>query len=290
MESGIGERVVAARRGVVAAERRDLCANDRLHDAGAGFVMDVHEVARPAHCPPYAQRHVGLSSQRGDRVNLSRGQWIDETLYVLTLDLAAEVSRMDNIVDRLDEAIKLFVTKVTRESLEDRDGQRAMEVISFSINLEHIGDIIDKNLMQLAAKKIKRNFSFSTEGAAELRAMHQRVLADLTLAFSILLSGDVKVARQLLAEKTKFREAEIAAAESHLSRLREERPESMETSALHLDVLRDLKRIHSHICAAAYPVLEAAGELRDSRLKESLQDADPDRAPTLGQAAGHSLR
>ena len=59
--------------------------------------------------------------------------------------LAAEVSRMDNVVDRLDEAIKLYVTKVTRESLDDQDGRRAMEIIAFAINLEHIGDIIDKN-------------------------------------------------------------------------------------------------------------------------------------------------
>jgi phosphate:Na+ symporter len=72
--------------------------------------------------------------------------------------LAVEVSRMDNIVDRLDEAIKLYVTKVTRESLDDRDGRRAMEIISFSINLEHIGDIIDKNLMELAVKKIKHKY------------------------------------------------------------------------------------------------------------------------------------
>ena len=46
--------------------------------------------------------------------------------------LAAEVSRMDNIVDRLDEAIKLCVTKITRESLDDRDGRRATEIIAFA--------------------------------------------------------------------------------------------------------------------------------------------------------------
>ena len=73
--------------------------------------------------------------------------------------LVGEVSRMDNVVDRLDEAIKLYVTRVTRESLDDREGRRAMEIISFAINLEHIGDIIDKNLMELAVKKIKHKFS-----------------------------------------------------------------------------------------------------------------------------------
>ena len=63
-----------------------------------------------------------------------------------------------------------------------------------------------------------------------------------------------------------MRKAELEAADRHFERLRESRPESLETTSLHLDVLADLKRIHSHICSVAYPVLEAAGELpvRDS--------------------------
>ncbi len=182
--------------------------------------------------------------------------------------LVAEISRMDNAVDRLDEAVKLYVTRLTRESLGERDGHRAMEIISFSINLEHIGDIIDKNLMELAQKKIRRKLPFSRQGAAELEAFHQEVLGNLKLAFSVFMSGDVKIARQLIAEKAALRAAELVAAESHLARLREGRPVSIESSSLHLDVLRDLKRIHSHICSVAYPVLERADALQPSRLKE----------------------
>jgi len=189
--------------------------------------------------------------------------------------LVAEVSRMDNIVDRLDEAIKLFVTKITRGSLDDRDGRRATEIIAFAINLEHIGDIIDKNLMELASKKIKHKYEFSKEGAAELEAFHKRIIENLKLAFSVFLNGDVRVARTLIEEKTQLRNLELGYADSHLSRLREGRPESIETSSLHMDVLRDLKRIYSHICSAAYPVLEAAGELQPNRLKEG--DSVPTR-------------
>jgi len=181
--------------------------------------------------------------------------------------LVAEVSRMDNAVDKLDEAVKLYVTRLTRESLDERDGHRAMEIIAFSINLEHIGDIVDKNLMELAQKKIKRKLAFSKQGATELETFHQEVMSNLKLAFSVFMSGDVKIARQLIAEKASLRAAELAAAESHLERLRERRPESIESSSLHLDVLRDLKRIHSHICSVAYPVLERAGALRPSRLR-----------------------
>jgi phosphate:Na+ symporter len=182
--------------------------------------------------------------------------------------LVADICRMDDAVDKLDEAVKLYVTKLTRESLNERDGHRAMEIISFSINLEHVGDIIDKNLMELAAKKIKRKVVFSKEGAAELEAFHQEVFDNLKLAFSVFMSGDVRIARQLVTEKAALRATEYAAAESHLARLRDGRPESIESSSLHLDILRDLKRIHSHICSVAYAVLERAGELQPSRLKE----------------------
>ncbi|MDA8107372.1 MAG: Na/Pi cotransporter family protein [Betaproteobacteria bacterium] len=230
--------------------------------------------AAPLYLDPSAVDSPPLALACAARETLHMGDVVEtmlqRALATLTTDdrnLVAEVSRMDDAVDRLHGAIKLYVVRVTRDSLDDREARRAMEIIAFAMNLEHIGDIVDMNLMELAAKKIKRKLRFSREGAEELEAMHRRVLEDLKLAFGIFISGDVKVARQLLDEKTRFREAEIAAAESHLARLREGRPESIETSGLHLDILRDLKRIHSHVCAAAYPVLEAAGELRASRLR-----------------------
>jgi len=183
--------------------------------------------------------------------------------------LVDQVSRIDDTVDGLNEAIKLFVTKLTRSSLDEREGQRAMEIISLAINLEHIGDIIDKNLSELATKKIKRRFQFSPEGAEELSAFHKRTMESLRIAFSVFMSGDVGEARKLLAEKALLRSVELAATERHLDRLREGRPESIETTSLHLDVLRDLRRIHSHICSVAYPVLDAAGEFAERRSAES---------------------
>jgi phosphate:Na+ symporter len=195
--------------------------------------------------------------------------------------LASEVSRMDNIVDRLDEAIKLYVTKLTRGSLDEREGRRAMEIISFAINLEHIGEIIDKNLSELAARKIKRKLQFSPQGADELAAFHKRILDNLRVAIGVFMSGDVGEARKLILEKTQLRNAELAAAERHLERLREGQPETLETTSLHLAVLRDLKRINSHICSVAYPVLEAAGEIPSLRVGENdpIMSAEPATKP-----------
>ena len=76
-----------------------------------------------------------------------------------------------------------------------------------------------------------------------------------------VLASDIEAARRLIREKAELRSVELAAGERHFERLREGRTESIETSSLHLDVLRDLRRIHSHLCSVAYPVLEAAGDL-----------------------------
>jgi phosphate:Na+ symporter len=223
--------------------------------------------SRPRYLDESALETPSLALADAARETLHMGDLVEVMLRkvmaaMMTNDraLVDQVSRMDNSVDSLDEAIKLYVTKLTRGSLDEHEGRRAMEIVSFAINLEHIGDIIDKNLSELATKKIKRRFQFSSEGAEELSSFHKRTMDSLRIAFGVFMSGDVDGARKLLAEKAHLRNVELAATERHLDRLREGRPETIETTSLHLDVLRDLRRIHSHICSVAYPVLDAAGE------------------------------
>jgi phosphate:Na+ symporter len=251
---------------------------------GVAWLLERLLPERKQPADPYAPRHLDeaalptppLALANAARETLRMGDLVETMLRnVMTalLDndrkLVADVSRLDNAVDRLNEAIKLYITKLTRDALDDRDGRRAMEIISFTINLEHIGDIVDKNLCELAAKKIKKRYQFSAEGAAELTSFHKQVLDSLQAAFGIFMTGDVEAARKLLRQKSELRQAELAAADRHFERLREGRPETLETTSLHLDILSDLKRIHSHICSVAYPVLEAAGELRRDRFETS---------------------
>jgi phosphate:Na+ symporter len=233
-------------------------------DPGTPVYLDSSAIGAPAVAMVCAAREV---LRMGDLIETMLRQTMTA---LLTNDrkLVAEISRADDAVDSLNEAVKLYVTRMTRESLDDRDGYRAMEIISFSINLEHVGDIIDKNLMDLASKKIRRGITFSKEGEADLVEFHQQVIDSLRLSVGIFMSGDIDIARQLIAAKAQLREREFALAERYLLRLREGTPETIESYSLDLDILRDLKRIHSHLCSAAYPVLERAGALQRSRLKD----------------------
>jgi phosphate:Na+ symporter len=168
----------------------------------------------------------------------------------------------------LNEAIKLYLTRVSRDVMDSGDHKRIIDLITFTTNLEHAADIVDKSLMDLAAKKTKYGLKFSVEGSREIDEIHRRLNANVQLAMNVFMTGDLNLARKLFAEKHAFRVLEKTASENHLQRLREGRIESMTTSGLHLDILRDLKRINSHLALVAQPRLEAAGELHPSRLKE----------------------
>jgi phosphate:Na+ symporter len=250
------------------------------------ILPDRHQPADPSlphhldeavlYSPPLAIANAARETLRvGDTVEAMLRQVMTA---IMTDDrkLVDELSSMDDIVDHLTEAVKLYIARLTRDSLDEREGRRAMEIVSFAINLEHVGDIIDKNLCDLAIKKIKNRYSFSAEGAAELTAFHKRVCENMQIAFGVFMNGDVEAAKRLVREKAELRSIELAAGEQHFERLREGRPESIETSSLHLNILRDLKRIDSHVCSVAYPVLEAAGQLPARRWETG--EASPDTA------------
>jgi len=179
----------------------------------------------------------------------------------------SSLSDLDDEVDRLQQAIKLYLARLGRERLEPDDARRAQEIISYAINLEHIGDIIDRGLSEQAAKKAQRMLSFSAEGMSEITELYERTLENLRLAQAVFLSRDADLARQLVASKVEVRRIEAISAEKHLVRMREGRSETMETSSLHLDILRDLKRVNAHLTSVAYPILEEMGALRESRLR-----------------------
>jgi phosphate:Na+ symporter len=182
-------------------------------------------------------------------------------------DKVAEISRMDDIIDRLYGALQRYLGAISQETLSEAEAQRLSEILALAINLEHAGDIIDKNLMELAAKRIKDQRKLPPDALADVDEMHARLLDHLQLAVAVFMFGDAQAARRLVAEKEQFREIERAATQRHFAHMRTGGPDDIETSSLQLDITRDLKRIEAHIAATVYGLLEQSGDLRTSRLR-----------------------
>jgi phosphate:Na+ symporter len=179
-----------------------------------------------------------------------------------------ETKRLDDVLDKLNSAIKAYLTGLDPEALSETDHRRLRDILTFSTNLEQAGDIVDRGLLAMATKMAKRGVIFSDSGRDELLRIVDRLIANLRAAASLFMTGDERTARRLAAEKEAFRALEAAATDAHFERLRSGRVDSAETSALHLDALRDLKSVNTHIvAAAAYPVLASRGELLATRIR-----------------------
>jgi phosphate:Na+ symporter len=185
----------------------------------------------------------------------------------------SETKRLDDVLDKLNTAIKAYVTSIEPDALSDADHRRVREILTFATNMEYAGDIVTRNLLGIVTKRLKRGVSFSGAGQTELLTMIDRLLANLRVAASLFMTGDERAARLLAGEKEVFRNMETETTDAHFERLRAGRLDTAETSALHLDALRDLKNVNTHlVAAAAYPVLENSGELLRSRLRQEGED------------------
>jgi phosphate:Na+ symporter len=176
------------------------------------------------------------------------------------------LAALDDRVDRKHAAIKLYLARIAPEEMSAEESRRTHELLDACVKLEQVGDIVTRNMLVHVKKKLDRGLTFTPEGWRELSNLHASVLANARLAFNVLISRDRATALQLVREKDRLRDLERDTSQRHFERLRDGARRSMETSALHLDTIRDLKQINSLLAAMAYPVLEEQGLLRGSRL------------------------
>ncbi|MBU6491430.1 Na/Pi cotransporter family protein [Pandoraea sp.] len=229
---------------------------------------------RPRHLDEAALATPTLALANAARETLRMGDTIEAMLNGLLgviidsdVERARQTRRMDDDVDQLYTAVKMYLARISREELDEADSRRWTDIISLVINLEHAGDIIERAVADVEEKKIAHRLSFSEAGLQEICDMHRRLVDNLQLGLSVFLSGDLKSAQRLIQAKERFRDLEREYANTHLNRLAGQTVQSIETSSLHLDIISDLKRLNSLFCSTAYPVLDDAGALRKSRLR-----------------------
>ncbi len=233
-------------------------------------------LSRPRHLDPSALATPSLAISCAAREALHQADVVETmlrgTLLVIKdndLALAQDLRQLDDTVDELYSAIKYYLTKISRQALGENESRRWTDIISFTINMEQIGDIIERVLQDVEDKKIKKGLNFSEAGMGEVCELHSRLMANLRLSMSVFLNGNVRDAQRLLEEKARFRDLEHAYAARHLARLADNTVQSIETSSLHLDLISELKRVNSQICSIAYPILDTAGALSPTRLRQA---------------------
>ncbi|WP_422422593.1 Na/Pi cotransporter family protein [Pseudomonas sp. GZD-222] len=235
---------------------------------------EVNGRARPRHLDPAALSTPSLALANAVRETLRVGDLIDNMLDAMhsvllgtQTAMTQQVRSLGEDVEALNNAIKLYLAQMPREDLSAQDSKRWAEIIELAINLKLASDLIERMLRKVQQQKTSQRREFSDVGLEELTGLHSQLLANLRLGLSVFLSADPESARQLLREKRRFRAQERRLAHAHVSRLQRKVLQSIETSALHLELIADMKRLNSLFCSSAYVVLggsDTGGLLLDS--------------------------
>ena len=226
-------------------------------------------ILKPKHLDRSALDTPALALVNAAREALRMGDVLEQMLDAFSKVVHGEpreertVRRLDDDVDVLYTAIKLYLARMPKEDLGEEDSRRWSEIIEMSLNLEQAGDIIERMSSDVADKSLAARRAFSAEGLKELEALHEQLIANLRLSLSVFLSHDVTSAKRLRRAKHRFRLMIRRYSHAHVDRLHQKNVQSIETSSLHLGLLGDMKRLNSLFCATAYTVLEQPDDERD---------------------------
>lgn len=241
-----------------------LIPNEPQPEHGPKF-LDAKELSTPVIALASATREVLGIGDLIERMLMRACEAFEKN----DISISNEISSLEKRVDSLQQEVKVYLSKLGREGLLEEIGRRSIVIIDYAINLEHIGDIIEKGLLPQVVKKASHNLKLSADGYEELRTLFDLTIDNLRIAQTIFVTRDFNLARQLMEMKVEVRRMEKLSAERHLERLRDGRADSLQTSSLHLDVLRDLKRINAHVISVAHPIMDESGLLIESRLRDA---------------------
>jgi phosphate:Na+ symporter len=214
--------------------------------------LDEHVLATPALA-------VGQATREVLRVSDIVRDMLVNSIKVFQSDdpsLIQAVKEKDNFVDILDREIRLYLTRLSSTSLTETQSHRGVALLEITRNLENIGDIIDRNLMPLAAKRINKGVVFTQEGMEEIVLFHRKLVENYDMAISAFAGHDRDLGDRVLRNKEELGIVERELVQAHIERLRKGLRESIETSHIHLDIISNLARINSLITHIIYPIFE----------------------------------
>jgi len=236
--------------------------------SGSQSALDRNALDNPDRALPSVTREVLRMSQMAESM-------ISEIPGLLERHQPVVMQQIRSTEKQINQAhtdVKLFIAELNSGKLSVDQAGRGIELTCMAINIERVGDIIAKDLLERIEEQHAKRREFSNAGFGEISGLHKRVMANIQLSLNVLLSEDLDSAKQLVIEKTQIGKLERETRSRHLHRLMQGTPQSIATSDMHLEVVRALKEINSLYLAVAYPILSKSGALLDTRIAKEFTD------------------
>ncbi len=241
-------------------------------------------IAQPRHLDQGALDTPSLALASAVRETLRIGDLVDAMMTCLRNalqedhpELKSEIRALDNDIDALYSAVKLYLAQLPREELAEEESRRWAQIIELAINLELAGDIIEHMANKLRQPKTASRRPFTAQDLQELTLLLNLLADNLQLGLSVFLCGDEHSALQLIEQKHAFRKHERSLSHAHVDRLHEKVLDSLETSSAHLELIADMRRLNSLFCSTAYAVLEIRRARQIANEQDSFTRDEPEQ-------------
>jgi phosphate:Na+ symporter len=193
--------------------------------------------------------------------------------FVSNRDIIDEIIAAEAEIDYLNLRISKYLMKISQKSLEEETADEVFQMMHCITEIEQIGDLVSKNLIPLANKRIENNLTFSNAGRLEIEDYHLRTMKQISRAIEVFKDVNLQDAKRMERKYKKYRLMEMDLRRTHFDRLRDNIPQSIETSGIHLELIELLKRISSSATNIARIFLETKKD-KETSIKKEIKNLD----------------
>jgi phosphate:Na+ symporter len=117
-------------------------------------------------------------------------------------------------------------------------------MIMVTTELEHIGDVASKSIIELAGKIEASPYPLSVEGKQEILEFFGKTSDLMKKAVAAFTLSDKKLALEVFESKAAFKKDFESYYDRHLERLYRRKIESLQTTSIHIDLIEEIDRIN----------------------------------------------
>lgn len=181
-----------------------------------------------------------------------------DSYFPKQLNLIQGIEMRERKIDFLEEQIRLYLLKISQQSLSEEQGEEIGSLIAVLNSMERIGGVIARQIIPLVTRKKAIGKDFSAEGTSELLHYHEKVGKQLKRLEEIMLNMDVSIAQKVHRKKFHYSDYDSLLRKQHLQRLLAMKEATVETHVIHMELMDAMNNINIYCFEIAENIIRLA--------------------------------
>lgn len=179
----------------------------------------------------------------------------------------------DDAVDEMHRELILFLSQIG--DLSDFDRKWHSILMSYTSELEAVGDILEKNLSATMLRQVADGISLSSDDMGILTKLYEKTILRFDLMIGLVTTREPATAERILNATDELDAWCSDEKKLHYMRLKSADKQALSTSLCFLDILDGLRRVSDHLSTIAMAFKSESRRARKARAKMPPKAPDP---------------